>query len=304
MPEVWAFFYGKFAQIYKERGIRMEIYLIAGAALLIALLLMFFLGKHTKNSQKLLLVSLLSIVFIVVGITYAFLFLIKVDGEPVEISTIILTNIVVIATYLIGLLLVFKLNRQETIKKKMKVQKIAIQSILVGIASVLMLISFPVMPAAPYLKVELSALIIFMTLIWFDFKTAVLVSFITNIVHFFLPSSAPIIPFLDEMINFLATMLFILPTAMFFKKEKIQEKNSALYIFFLTGLGFLTTVVLMVLFNQFINLPYIYRINMTFTQVLTIFGVFNIIKWGLNAIFINLTWKRFYYLNERFSTTV
>ncbi len=301
MPEVWAFFYEKNRSNLTKRGIRMEIYLIAGAALIIALLLMFFLGKHTKNNQKLLLVSVLSIVFIVVGITYAFLFLIKVDGEPVELSSIILTNIIVIATYLIGLLVIFKLNRKETIKKKMKIQKIAIQSILVGIASVLMLISFPVMPAAPYLKVELSALIIFMTLIWFDFKTAVLVSFITNIVHFFLPSSAPIIPFLDEMINFLATMLFILPTALFFRKEKIEEKNSTLYIIFLTGLGFVTTVVLMVLFNQFINLPYIYGINMTFTQVLTIFGVFNIIKWGLNTIFINLTWKRFYCLNERFS---
>jgi len=280
----------------------MEIYLIAGAALIIALLLMFFLGKHTRNNQKLLLVSLLSIAFIVAGITYAYLFLIKVDGEPVEISKIILTNIIVIATYLLGLLVVFKLNQKDTIKRKMTTQKIAIQSILVGIASVLMLISFPVMPAAPYLKVELSALIIFMTLIWFDFKTAVLVSFITNVVHFFLPSSAPIIPFLDEMINFLATMLFILPTALLFKKEKIQEKNSVLYVIFLTGLGFLTTVVLMVLFNQFINLPYIYGINMTFTQVLTIFGVFNIIKWGLNAVFINLTWKRFYFLSERFTS--
>ena len=280
----------------------MEVYLIAGAALIIALTLMFFLGKYTRNNQKLLLVSLLSLLFIVVGITYAYLFLIKVDGEPVKLSTIILTDIVVVAIYLLGLFSVLRLNQKDTVKTKVTTHKIAIQGILVGFASVLMLISFPVMPLAPWLKVELSALIIFMTLIWFDFKTAVMVSFVTNIVHFFLPSSAPVIPLLDEMINFLATMIFILPTALLLKKRNIEEGNGLIYIIILTGLGFISTVVIMVLFNQFINLPYIYEINISFKEVLAIYGVFNIIKWGINALVINLTWKRFYFLGERFLT--
>ncbi len=280
----------------------MEVYLIAGAALIIALTLMFFLGKYTRNNQKLLLVSLLSLLFIVVGITYAYLFLIKVDGEPVKLSTIILTDIVVVAIYLLGLFSVLRLNQKDTVKTKVTTHKIAIQGILVGFASVLMLISFPVMPLAPWLKVELSALIIFMTLIWFDFKTAVMVSFVTNIVHFFLPSSAPVIPLLDEMINFLATMIFILPTALLLKKRNIEEGNGLVYIIILTGLGFISTVVIMVLFNQFINLPYIYEINISFKEVLAIYGVFNIIKWGINALVINLTWKRFYFLGERFLT--
>ena len=282
----------------------MEIYLIAGSALIGALLLMFFLGKNTKNNQKLLIVSLLSLLFIVGGITYAYLFLIEVDGEKVEISKIVLTNIIVVAIYLIGLFSVLRIHQKDKPKQKVTTHKIAIQGILVGIASVLMLISFPVMPAAPFLKVELSALIIFMTLIWFDFKTAVFVSFVTNVVHFFLPSSAPIIPLLDEMINFLATMIFILPTALILNKDRIQDQNNHYYVMFLTALGFVGTVVLMVLFNQFINLPYIYNIDMSFSQVLAIFGVFNIIKWGLNAVFINLTWKRFYFIRERFLTIV
>jgi riboflavin transporter FmnP len=276
------------------------IYLIAGGALLIALTLMFFLGKNRKDQKQFLIVSLLSLAFIVAGITYAYLFLIEVDDQKVELSTIILTNIVVIIIYLLGLFIVNRANQKESHKQKMTTQRLAIQGILVGMASVLMLISFPVMPAAPFLKVELSALIIFMTLIWFDLKTAVVVSLITNIVHYFMPSSAPIIPLLDEMINFLATMLFILPTAIFIKRESLNVDNKSIKIMILSFAGFVSTVVLMVLFNQYINLPYIYNIPMSFTDVLLIFGVFNIIKWGLNLVVINLTWKRFYVIRQRF----
>jgi riboflavin transporter FmnP/heme/copper-type cytochrome/quinol oxidase subunit 4 len=276
------------------------IYLIAGGALLIALTLMFFLGKNRKDQKQFLIVSLFSLAFIVAGITYAYLFLIEVDDQKVELSTIILTNIVVIIIYLAGLFLVNRANQQESHRQKLTTQRLAIQGILVGMASVLMLISFPVMPAAPFLKVELSALIIFMTLIWFDFKTAVVVSLITNIVHYFMPSSAPIIPLLDEMINFLATMLFILPTAIFIKRESLDVENKSIKILILSLAGFVSTVVLMVLFNQYINLPYIYNIPMSFTDVLLIFGVFNIIKWGLNLVVINLTWKRFYVIRQRF----
>lgn len=278
----------------------MEVYLIAAAALVLGLSLMFFLGKYLKNSQKLFKISVLSLIFVVAGLTYAYLFLIKVDGEFVELSTIILVNIIVIAIYLIGLYMVKRLTQDEVSKRTITTRKIAIQGILVGIASVMMMISFPVMPAAPFLKVELSALIIFMTLVWFDFKTAVFVSFMTNVIHFFMPSSAPVIPLLDEMINFLATMIFIIPTAIFLKKGQILESKMPFYIVFWTVLGFVSTVVIMVLFNYYINLPYVYKIPMTFTQVLSIFGVFNIIKWGMNALFINLTWKRFYFLRERF----
>ncbi|MFP4478437.1 MAG: ECF transporter S component [Candidatus Izemoplasmatales bacterium] len=278
----------------------MEIYFIAGAALIIALTLMFFLGKNTDNKKNLLIVSAITLFFIVVGITYAYVFLITVDGEKVPVSDIILTNIVVIAIYIGGYLILSNLRQKKIVSKKVSTNKITIQALLIGIASVLMLISFPVMPAAPYLKVELSALIIFMTLIWFDFKTAVMVSFITNIVHFFMPSSAPVIPLLDEMTNFLATMIFILPTAIFLKKDQLVEGNKHVTILITTFIGFVATTILMVLYNQYINLPIIYNIDMSFEQVLLIFGVFNIIKWGLNAIVINLTWKRFYLIGEQF----
>jgi riboflavin transporter FmnP len=279
---------------------KMEIYLIAGAAVIIALTLMFFLGKNTDNKKSLLIVSGITLFFIVFGITYAYLFLITIDGEKVPLSDIIIANIIVIVVYVSGYFILSNLNQKTLVSKKVSTYKITIQALLIGIASVLMLISFPVMPAAPYLKVELSALIIFMTLIWFDFKTAVMVSFVTNLVHFFMPSSAPVIPLLDEMMNFMATMIFILPAAIFLKKDRLLEGNKQIAILILTTIGFVATTIIMVLYNQYINLPYIYNIQMSFNQVLLIFGVFNIIKWGLNAVVINLTWKRFYLIGEQF----
>ena len=108
------------------------------------------------------------------------------------------------------------------------------------------------------------------------------------------------IPLLDEMMNFMATMLFIIPTAIFISRKKILNLKVPTVILW-TGIGFVSTTVFMVLYNQFINLPYIYGIQMTFSQVLIIFGVFNLIKWGLNMVVINLTWRRFYFLRDRFN---
>jgi riboflavin transporter FmnP len=154
------------------------------------------------------------------------------------------------------------------------------------------------MPMAPYLKVELSALIVFMTLLWFDFKTAVIVSLLTNIIHFFMPGSVQLIPLLDEMVNFLATMLFLAPTAIFLNKKNLDKEKKGFSILLFTLIGFVSTVVLMVLFNQYINLPLVYNIQMSFNEVVAIFGIFNIIKWGINVLVINLTWKRFYVLRS------
>jgi riboflavin transporter FmnP len=161
-----------------------------------------------------------------------------------------------------------------------------------------MLLGFPVMPAAPYLKVEVSGLIIFLTLLWFDWKTAALVSLYTNFIHVFMPGSAPVIIFLDEGVNFIATMVFILPTVLFLKKTNLTTSKKFSPILLISIIGAIFTAVIMTLYNAFINLPIIYGWPMPFWTVVEIFGVFNLIKWGLVAIVINLTWKRLYKLRN------
>lgn len=273
----------------------MLIYFIAGTSLVIALGLMFYLAKNIKERRRHIIISFVAIVFIIAGLTIGLL----LSEADIKVSEIILFNTIILLIYSLILLIFNKIQRVIKVEKKaMSTRKIAFLGIIIGIASVLMLLGFPILPIAPYLKVELSALIIFMTLLWFDFKTAVVVSLLTNIIHFFMPGTTPLIPLLDEMVNFLATMLFILPTAIFLNKKSLDKEKKVFSILILTLIGFVSTVVLMVLFNQYINLPLIYNIEMSFSEVIAIFGLFNIIKWGFNVLVINLTWRRFYILRS------
>ncbi|MBI9008734.1 MAG: ECF transporter S component [Tenericutes bacterium] len=271
----------------------MLIYFIAGTSLLIALGFMFYLAKNMKEKRNHIIVSGAAILFIITGLTVGLL----LGNNDIEVKDVILFNTIILLIYSLFLVVYRKIQVTKTSKKKvMSTKKIAFLGIIIGIASVLMLMGFPVIPIAPYLKVELSALIVFMTLLWFDFKTAVVVSLLTNVIHFFMPSSPPLIPMLDEMVNFLATMLFITPTAVFLNKKSLDKEKKGFSILILTLIGFASTVVLMVLFNQYINLPLVYNIQLSFKEVIAIFGLFNIIKWGINSLVINVTWRRFYIL--------
>lgn len=273
----------------------MWIYFIAGTSLVIALGLMFYLAKNIKEKRNHIVLSFVAILFIIAGLTIGLLF----GDTELEVSKIVLFNTAILLAYSLVLLVFRLIQRGKKVEKKaMSTRKIAFLGIIIGIASVLMLLGFPILPIAPFLKVELSALVIFMTMLWFDFKTAVIVSLLTNVIHFFMPGTAPLIPLLDEMVNFLATMLFILPTAIFLNKKSLDKEKKAASILILTLIGFVSTVVLMVLFNQYINLPLIYHLEMSFKEVIAIFGLFNIIKWGINVLVINLTWRRFYVLRS------
>lgn len=268
-------------------------YLLAALALIIALALMFFLGRNQGEKRKTLVVSTIAIIVILIGTTYGVL---QASNDEVVLSDVLLYDAAILFAYSLIVGIVYYIQRNKPIeeRKPNSTRRIALLGLLVGMSSVLMLISFPIIPAAPFLKVEVSALVIFLTLVWFDFKTAVIVSLITNIVHFFMPGSTPIIPFMDEMVNFLATMIFIMPTALITRKKDLSDKSSSTSVVLTTIIGLLGTVVLMVLFNYYINLPLIYNLPMTFNEVLAIFGLFNIIKWGINLFVINLSWRRFY----------
>ena len=270
-------------------------YVIAGTSIVIALGLMFILAKNIKEKRNHIVISFIAITLIIIGLSIG----LSLGDNDIKVIDIILFNAIILLIYSLVLLVYRKiLTTSKTEKNAMSTKKMAFLGLIVGIASVLMLMGFPVIPIAPYLKVELSALIVFMTLLWFDFKTAVIVSLLTNIIHFFMPGTAPLIPMLDEMVNFLATMLFIAPTAIFLNKKSLDKEKKVLSILILTLIGFVSTVVLMVLFNQYINLPLVYNIDLSFKEVIAIFGLFNIIKWGINALVINLTWRRFYILRS------
>jgi len=266
------------------------IYFIIGIAVILVLSLMFLIFKNLKEAKKMLSLSVISIVFIIIGLT------IGLWLNNNTLTSILIYDTTLLIGYSLIMFLIYLLRKKNENKSKINTKMTAFLGIIVGMASVLMVLGFSIIPGFIFLKVEFSALVIFVTLLWFDFKTAVIVSLLTNILHFLMPGTPPLIPLLDEMVNFLATMIFFMPIAIYLNKHRKTGKISNMSIFWLTVLGVVLTTVLMVLFNQYINLPIIYKINMSFKEVLTVFGIFNLIKWGLNALLINLTWKRFYSL--------
>jgi riboflavin transporter FmnP len=213
-------------------------------------------------------------------------------------KNILMVNSVILAVYVLILLVSFLIHKKQKQIRGLSTRKLAFLGILIGLSSALMLLSVPIMPAAPFLKVELSGLVIFMTLLWFDFKTAAIVSLITNFIHVFMPGSAPLILFLDEGVNFIATMVFLLPMAIMIRMIDFEHRKNNWKFIVVSVLGVIFTVIVMTLYNAYVNLPIIYKISMPFKTVVEIFGVFNLIKWGLVAVAINLTWRRLFSLRH------
>ncbi|MGD9886512.1 MAG: ECF transporter S component [Bacilli bacterium] len=265
--------------------------LIAGLLVILSII-----QSHEKRTPKTIIISLIIIVVILLGVSYAIAYDFLSDGKPLPIGDIAKVDFLIVFAYCGITFLIIKSHRQKTHEKQ--TTKIAVLSLLIAMSSVLMMMSIPIFPQAPFLKLELSGLVIFMVLLWYDFKTAIVVSLLTNFIHVFLPSStAPLILFLDESINFIATMCFLLPGAIMFRNFNNQKKPSSLSVILSSVIGVLFTLVFMVLYNHFINLPLVYHQDFwTFKQVLTIFGLFNLIKWGAVAMVINVLWKRLYNL--------
>jgi len=265
----------------------------------IGLLAYLTIVQSKKNRAKKSIVGgLLSIVAILSGVT-ALLSIQEKNGARLDFISILVVDFLIVVVYTTLSLIVLRAHKQGTKPSKITTKTVALLGVLIGFASVLQLAGIPVMPAAPFLKLEISALIVFMVMIWFGFKYAILVSLATNLIHVYMPSlTAPVIPYLDEGINFLATMCFMLPSAILFNKKSEADKPSAKKVWIATGIGVAFTTVFMVFYNAWVNLPIIYKIEMPFSSVVEIFGIFNVLKWGTVFLVINLLWRKLYNLKD------
>lgn len=269
--------------------------ILAGYLAVIALFTQ--LQKRVDNNKRIsnrMITSVIGLLAILSGITYA----LASKEEPTDFSVILIIDAIIAVGYCTIMAVAMRANRLKNKTQALSTRKVAFLGILIGLASALMLLGFPILPNAPYLKVEISGLIVFMALLWFDWKTALVVSLYTNFVHVFMPGSIPVILFLDEGVNFIATTVFILPMAIFLNKSKLTEKRKISPVLIISLIGVVFTTVVMTLYNAFINLPLIYGMDMPFSTVFKLFGVFNLVKWGFVAIAINLTWRRLYSLRN------
>jgi len=300
--------YGHF--IYLEDNMKISIFfetyqkeiIVSSVFVLLSLFFMFYLALSNKrgdnNIKKFIIASLLlSIIFI--GINY--LLITNMDtptdlkfSEDFIINISSMLRLIIINTVLLGIyaLLAIQLVRKKE-KKRITTTKVAIIGILISVSSVLMLFSIPIFPPAPFLKLEVSGLIIFMVFIWCDVKTAIIVSLLTNLIHVFMPgTSAPVILFLDEFVNFVATMSFLVPSLLFIKKDSFNDVTNENVIPYVILVGVAFTTIFMIMYNFLFNLPIVYGMEWEFKQVVLVFGAFNLIKWGSVGFLIILLWKK------------
>lgn len=265
-------------------------------ALLIGLLL---LSKTSKRNNKTFLVGVFLVSFIMVALNYLLFTRMKTGFDLVineqltlHFSRAVRIIIIDIAALSVSFLVLHLLSKERE-KKKISTNYVAIIGVLISLASILMYFGIPVIPGYSFLKLEFSGLIIFLVFIWFDFKSAVIVSLITNLLHAILPgTSTPIILFLDELVNFIATMAFLLPSVIGIKRDENGKITNPKQVITYVTIGIFCTSVFMLFYNYLFNLPVIYHMKMSFVTVLSVFGLFNLIKWGSVGLLIIFLWQK------------
>lgn len=168
-----------------------SIFIVISVVLLV--LLIINLGTNNTNKKfNLICGSIFG--FVLIGVNYA---LIRdfnntklKDPELVfPFAKIFLFNALVILVFvLIGYLFVYK---KDKVKQKTSVTSVSALSLMIALASVLQIFGIPLIPGASFLKVEISALIYFMVLLWFGIKPTIAVVVLTNIIHIIMPSFTP-----------------------------------------------------------------------------------------------------------------
>lgn len=179
-----------------------------------------------------------------------------------------------VLAFVIVVLLVFMTTKYLKTSTMSSTEKMTNIAVFAALAFVFMFVGFPIIPVAPYLKVEFSVLVLLVLALRVDYKAAIVASLIVNFIDYLVKGSMVGWP-LDQLANFTATLIFILPVLLLSPKKA-------------NGISIITGVVLvsavMVILNYLVITPiyfgYVLPENF-FWYCLSIYGPFNLIKWGL-----------------------
>ncbi|MBW8349119.1 ECF transporter S component [Bacillus sp. IITD106] len=134
--------------------------------------------------------------------------------------------------------------------KKLSVKSYVTIGMLSSLSFILMLIKFPIPPFPPYLTVDFSDIPAIIAALMFGPIAAILVELFKNILDYFITGSGGTGIPIGHFANFLAGILFVLPTYYVFK---VLKAKWGLMIAFIVGTLFLA--VFMSIFNYFVLLP-------------------------------------------------
>lgn len=145
----------------------------------------------------------------------------------------------------------------ESKMKKIKVRQLVSIAMLSSIAYILMFLNFPVPPFPAFLKIDFSDIPALIGALIFGPSAGVLIELMKNILDYFIKGSETGVP-VGHIANFLAGLLYILPTYYFYKKMKTKTGMTIALV-----LGTILMSVCMSVLNYFVILPaYTYFLNM------------------------------------------
>ncbi|MBC2056944.1 ECF transporter S component [Listeria booriae] len=134
--------------------------------------------------------------------------------------------------------------------KKYSLKAFVSIAVLGAVAFVIMLIQFPLLPSAPFLKLDFSDVPAAIGGLLFGPLAIILIEFVKNVLEYLVTGSFVGVP-VGEMTNFLSGICFVLPIYYVFRYAR-STKAMILGV----GIGTVTLTVVISLLNYFVVLPF------------------------------------------------
>jgi len=189
-------------------------------------------------------------------------------------------------------------------KSQNKVKALVSIAMLSSIAYVLMLVNFPIPPFPNFLKIDFSDLPALIGALIFGPVAGILVELLKNVLDYFMTGSETGVP-VGHLANFIAGLLFILPTYYIYSKMKTKKGMTVALI-----VGSVLMSAIMSVLNYYIILPaYTFFLNwpaMSATEIrqYIVAGIlpFNLIKGlAMSIVFMLLFTKMGTWLKKQAS---
>lgn len=177
--------------------------------------------------------------------------------------------------------------------KKKGLSSLVLLAILGAWAVVLRLFDFPILPYAPFLKVDLSDLMALVGMLVEGPIGLIAVAGIRDLVNYLMKGGEAGLP-IGEVMSFIATLSFYLPLHFYLKSDHKSHTTKSPWK--ASILSILSLVIIMGLLNYFVALPlYVkvmnFPIDNYFNYVMVFILPFNAIKGAILALAQVLIWK-------------
>jgi len=180
------------------------------------------------------------------------------------------------------------IRKGESIMQQSRVRKNVTVGMLSTIAYLLMMLDFPFPGFPTFLQIDFSDVPALIAAIVFGPAAGIMVEVIKNVLHYLIQGSATGVP-VGEISNFIAGTIFIIPTAIFFRRFRSMK---GLFIGLTIGTLLMTIVmsilnyyVFMPAYTLFLNMPAMSQESLKQLVVAAILP-FNLIKGVIVAILL------------------